>query len=132
MVHFHFRMSLRIQLHNSITPVCQSPVYQDEVSKAYQKKLDNARRSKAWRDHIRKDPVKYAEYKALEAARAREYRRRKSAAAHGINWGNNNERKRRFRFKTNHQLQQCQDDNDPIPPIKSIYNKRVRNVSMIG
>ncbi|XP_073732117.1 uncharacterized protein [Misgurnus anguillicaudatus] len=69
------RMELA-QIHLSQSSVCQ-----DEGSKSDKRKATSTRYYHAWRDRLKKDPVKFAEFKASEAARLREYRRRKSAAA---------------------------------------------------
>ncbi|XP_050978713.1 uncharacterized protein LOC127173104 [Labeo rohita] len=113
------RMSLTIQPCNSErqSKESQSSVYQDEVSKYDERKPDNARYSQAWRDRLKKDPVKFADFKALEAARAREYRRKRTATATEIDKGNNRERQRRFRAKK--KLQKCEDPDKPPSPKKN-------------
>ncbi|KTG02937.1 hypothetical protein cypCar_00007329 [Cyprinus carpio] len=85
------RMSLKIQPCDSEckSKKSQPSVCQDEVSKSDKQKPDNARYSQAWRDRLKKDPVKFAEFKAFEAARAREYRRKRTATAVEIDKDNN-------------------------------------------
>ncbi|XP_073682166.1 uncharacterized protein [Garra rufa] len=113
------RMSLTVQPYNSEckSKNSQLSICQDEVSKSDERKPDNARYSRAWRDRLKKDPVKFAEFKALEAARAKEYRRKKTVTATEIDKGNNRERQRRFRAKK--RLQQCKADDKLRSPKKS-------------
>lgn len=86
-----------------------------EVSSSDKRKAHNARKAQAWRDRLKKDPVKFAEYKALEAARAREYRRKKTDAARETDRENNRERQRRVRAKK--KLQQCKADQELSPSM---------------
>ncbi|KAG1949515.1 uncharacterized protein LOC120480573 isoform X2 [Pimephales promelas] len=116
------RMSLTIQLRNS-GHKSQPFVCQDEVSKHDKWKAKNARYSQAWRDRLKKDPVKFAEFKASEAARAKEYRRKRAAASIEVDKENNRERQRRFRAKKKLQCtrtdeKQCKADKEPPPPKK--------------
>ncbi|XP_016299136.1 eukaryotic translation initiation factor 5B-like isoform X1 [Sinocyclocheilus anshuiensis] len=113
------RMSLKIQSCHSEckSKKSQPSVCQDEVSKSDKQKPENARYSQAWRDRLKKDPVKFAEFKAFETARAREYRRKRTAAAVEIDKDNNRERQRRFRTKK--KLHQCKADDNPLPPKKT-------------
>ncbi|XP_018967644.1 stress response protein NST1-like [Cyprinus carpio] len=114
------RMSLKIQPCDSEckSKKSQPSVCQDEVSKSDKQKPDNARYSQAWRDRLKKDPVKFAEFKAFEAARAREYRRKRTATAVEIDKDNNRERQRRFRTKKKLQ-HKCKADDNPLPPKKT-------------
>ncbi|KAK7119480.1 hypothetical protein R3I94_021351 [Phoxinus phoxinus] len=119
------RMSLTIQLRNSGRKSNESQpfVCQDDVSKYDKWRAKNARYSQAWRDRLKKDPVKFAEFKALEAARAKEYRRKRAATSIEIDKENNRERQRRFRAKkksecTRTDEKQCKTDEEPPPPKK--------------
>lgn len=89
-------MSLKIQPCDSEckSKKSQPSVCQDEVSKSDKQKPNKARYSQAWRDRLKKDPVKFAEFKAFEAARAREYRRKRTATAIEIDKDNNLERQK--------------------------------------
>ncbi|XP_048028545.1 uncharacterized protein si:ch211-86h15.1 isoform X2 [Megalobrama amblycephala] len=130
------RMSSRIQRRNSERNSKKSQLYvcQDEVSQSDKCKANNARNSQAWRDRLKKDPVKYAEYKALEAARAKEYRRKRTAAAKELDKENNRERQRRFRAKKKLQCRrteekECKAEEEPPPP-KKIRKVLTRNERM--
>lgn len=129
-------MSSRIQHRNSERNSKKSQPYvcQDEVSLSDKCKANNARNSQAWRDRLKKDPVKYAEFKALEAARAKEYRRKRTAAAIEIDKENNRERQRRFRAKKKLQCRrteekECKAEEEPLPP-KKIRKVLTRNERM--
>ncbi|XP_067287029.1 uncharacterized protein [Pseudorasbora parva] len=130
------RMSLTIQLHNSERKSKKNQPYicQDEVSKYEKWRAKNARNSQAWRDRLKKDPVKFAEFKALEAARAKEYRRKRTAAAIEIDKENNRKRQRRFRANVmlpciRKEEKQCKAEEEPPPSKKKIVltkNERMK------
>ncbi|XP_055041148.2 uncharacterized protein [Misgurnus anguillicaudatus] len=92
----------------------QSSVCHNEVSKSDKVKIVKARYYQVWRDRLKNDPVKYADYKASEAARLREYRRRMSATSLEMFRKQNCENQRRFRARK--KLQQCKADKEPKPP----------------
>lgn len=115
---FDFRMSSRFcppyySEHRS--KKSQLSDCQDEGSTSDKRKAHNARKAQAWRDRLKEDPVKFAEYKALEAARAREYRRKKTASARESDRESNRERQRRLRAKK--KLQQCIAVEESLPPM---------------
>ncbi|XP_065097466.1 uncharacterized protein [Paramisgurnus dabryanus] len=92
----------------------QSSVCHNEVSKSDKLKTIKARSYRVWRDRLKNDPVKYADFKASEAARLREYRRRMSATSLEMFRKQNCENQRRFRARK--KLQQCKADKEPKPP----------------
>lgn len=114
---FDFRMSSSMWLHYSEHKSMKSHPSdcEGEVSNSDKRKEHNARKAQAWRDRLKKDPAKFAEYKALEAARAREYRRKKTAAARESDRENNRERQRRLRAIK--KLQQCKAEEELSPTM---------------
>ncbi|XP_026131576.1 stress response protein NST1-like [Carassius auratus] len=112
------RMSLKILpcVSDCKSKKSEPTLCQDEVSKSGKQKPDRARYSQAWRERLEKDPVKFAEFRAFEAAR--EYRRKRTATSLEIDKDNNCERQRRFRTKKKLR-HQCKADDNPLPPKKT-------------
>lgn len=119
-------MSLRIRLRNADrnskkSVPSNSP---DDVSSSGRRKAANTRYSQAWRDRLKTDPVKFAEFKALEAERAREYRRKKSAAAKVSDKEKNRERQRKFRARKKEQSKNCEQI--PKPKKRKVLTRKER------
>ncbi|XP_060789811.1 uncharacterized protein LOC132894247 isoform X2 [Neoarius graeffei] len=119
-------MSLRIRLRNADrnskkSVPSNSP---DDVSSSGRRKAANTRYSQAWRDRLKTDHVKFAEFKALEAERAREYRRKKSAAAKVSDKEKNRERQRKFRARKKEQSKNCEQI--PKPKKRKVLTRKER------
>ena len=86
-------MSLKVKLHWKTST---STAEDEPLSQPDQRRLANARSGRSWRARLEEDPVKWAEFKADEAARAKEYRRNRSSERREHEKERNRERQKRF------------------------------------
>ena len=87
-------MSLKIKLRCSPFAVNST-----SDTESPQRQRNNVKNIKVWRERLKNDEVKLAEFRLAEAARAKEYRNNKNAIQKEHDKENNRERQRRFQAK---------------------------------